>query len=141
MKTKLVLAGIVIIIIALVGFSTSLYLRSLDYSNKTKHETDKWAVIEDSKGNIMAVETVNPNVWRTLLNLLNNQTEIWIGGIVEEYDSHWGFRFKPDTIVVAQITIEGAQSNIQGISGDLNYWINIWDKEAYVLAIVVEIHE
>ena len=141
MMTKLVLTGVVIIIIALVGFSTSVYFRGLDYASKTKHETNVWAVIEDSKGDVMAVETVNPNVWSTLFNLLNNQTEMWIGGIVEEYDSHWGFRFKPDTIVVAQITIEGAQSNIQGISGDLNYWKNIWKKEAYVLSTVIEIHE
>ena len=133
--------GAVIIIIALVCFSTWVYLRNLDYSSKTKHETSVWAVIEDSKGDFMAVETVNPNVWSTLLNLFNNQTEMWIGGIIEEYDSHWGFRFRPDTIVVAQITIEGAQSNIQGIGGDLNYWRNIWEKEAYVLSTVIEIHE
>ncbi len=66
---------------------------------------------------------------------------MWIGGIIELYNNKWGFRFKPDTIVVAQITIEGAQSNIQGISEDLDYWVNVWTKEAYVLANVVEIHE
>jgi hypothetical protein len=66
---------------------------------------------------------------------------MWIGGIVEEYDNYWGFRFDPNTIIIAEITIEGAQSNIQGISNDLNYWINVWTKQAYVLAKVIEIHE
>jgi hypothetical protein len=66
---------------------------------------------------------------------------MWVGGIVEEYDSYWGFRFSPDSIVVAEVTVEGAQSNIRGISGDLNYWINVWAKEAYVFAEVVEVHQ
>ncbi len=66
---------------------------------------------------------------------------MWIGGIIEEYNNKWAFRFKPDTIVVAQITIEGAQSNIQGISSDLNYWVNKWAKETYVLAKVTEIYK
>ena len=66
---------------------------------------------------------------------------MWIGGVVEEYENKWGFRFKPETIVIAQITIEGAQSNIQGISDELDYWISVWAKEGYVLAKVAEIHE
>ncbi len=141
MKSKLVLVGVVAIVVVVISFSTWVYLESSEYSRKTKHETDTWSVIEDSKGDIIAIETRNPSVWDTLVNLHNNQTEMWIGGIVEEYDNFWGFRFRPDTIIIAQITIEGAQSNIQGISGDLNYWINIWTKETYVLANVIEIHE
>ena len=66
---------------------------------------------------------------------------MWIGSIVEEYDNKWGFRFKPETIIVARFTIEGAQTNIKGISGDLDYWMNVWTKETYVLARVREIHE
>ena len=114
---------------------------SIYYSEKTKHDTDTWAVIEDSKGDIIAIETTKHSVWDTIVNLHNNQTEIWIGGIVEEYDNHWGFRFRPDTTVIAEITIEGAQSTIQGISEDLNYWIITWGKEAYVFSKVVERHE
>jgi hypothetical protein len=65
---------------------------------------------------------------------------MWIGGVVETYYNKWGFRFKPDTIIVAQVTIEGAQSYIQGISGDIDYWINTWAKETYVLARVIEVY-
>ena len=141
MKNRMVYAGIAVIITIIIGSSVWVYWRSIDYSDKTKHETDAWAVIQDSKGDTIAIEAANPIVWDTLVNLHNNQTEMWIGGIVEEYGNYWGFRFRPDTIVIAEITIEGAQSNIQGISQDLNYWINTWSKEAYVLSTVIEIHE
>ena len=141
MKKKLVLAGVTIIAVIVLGFAIWVYWRSVDYADKTQHETDTWAVIKDSKGDILAVETTNRDVWATLVNLRQNQTKMWIGGLVEEYSNHWGFRFRPDTIAIAQITIEGAQSNIQGISEDLNYWIHIWTKETYVLANVIEIHE
>jgi hypothetical protein len=141
MKRSLVLVVVVIIIITIVTFSIWVYWGSVNYSDKTIHEADNWAVIEDSKTDIIAVETTEPGVWDDLVNLRNNQTEMWIGGVVEEYSNYWGFRFRSDTIVIAEITIEGAQSNIQGISGDLNYWINIWAKETYVLTKVIEIHQ
>ena len=57
------------------------------------------------------------------------------------YDNRWGFHFKPDTIIIATVTIEGAQSKIQGISSDLDYWIKTWSNIAYIMASVVEKHE
>ena len=141
MRNKLILFGVFAIVAVVVGYLVWAYVNHLDYLSKTMHETDRWAVIRDSKGDIIAVETTNHEVWNTLVSLHQNQTEMWIGGVVEEYENKWEFRFKPETIVIAQITIEGAQSNIQGISGELDYWINVWAKEAYVLAKVAEIHE
>ena len=129
------------LVIVIIAFLIFTYWINSDNSNKTKHETNRWAVITDSKDDIIAVETSDSNVWDTLTNLNTNQTEMWIGGIIEEYDNYWGFRFDPDTIVIAEVTIEGAQSNIRAISEDLNYWINIWQKQAYVFAEVAEIHE
>ena len=140
MKSKFILAGIIVIIL-LAGYLIWTYVNHLDYLSKTQHEAGRWAVISDSKGDIIAVEATNDEIWNTLRSLHQNQTAMWIGGIIELYNNKWGFRFKPDTIVVAQITIEGAQSSIQGISEDLDYWVNVWTKEAYVLAKVVEIHE
>jgi hypothetical protein len=140
MKNKLILTGIIVFAVVIIGFFVWTYW-GMDSPSKTKHETNAWAVIKDPKEDIIAIETTNPSTWETLVNLRSNQTQMWIGGLVEEYANYWGFRFNPNTIVLAQITIEGAQSNIQGISGDLNYWINIWAKQAYVLAKVVEIHE
>lgn len=141
MKKKLVLTGIIIVVAVVAGYSLWTYTNHLDYLGKTRHETDRWAVIMDTKGDIISLETTSNDIWDTVDDLHQNQTVMWIGGIVEEYNNKWGFRFKPDTIVVAQITIEGAQSNIEGISGDLNYWINVWAKETYVLAKVTEIHK
>ena len=141
MKMKWPLFSIVIIAVVAASFLVWTYWRDWDYPSKTKHETEVWAVIEDSKGEVIAIETTDPDIWDALISLNGNQTEMWIGGIVEEYDNYWGFRFKPNTIVIAEITIEGAQSNIQGISGDLDYWINVWSKETYVLSQVVEIND
>ncbi len=140
MKSKFVLAIIIVVIVVIAGYFVWTYVNHLDYLSKTMHETDRWAVILDSKGDITAVESTSDEIWNTLESLHQNQSERWIGGVVEEYDNRWGFRFKPDTIIVAQVTIEGAQSNIQGISGDLSYWIDVWARETYVWAKVVEIH-
>lgn len=139
MKKWLALACIVVAVIAL--YFAFSYMNYLDYLGKTVHETDRWAVITDSKGDIIAVETTSDTVWSQLVQLHQNQTQMWIGGVVEEYSNTWGFRFKPDTIIIAQITIEAAQSNIRGISEDLDYWINTWARETYVLSRVTEIHE
>ncbi len=141
MKKKFVLVTVIVIVVVVAGYSIWIYTNHLDYLSKTKHETDRWAVIMDSKGDIIAVETTNDDIWNTIGGLHQNQTQMWIGSIVEKYDNKWGFRFNPETIIVAQITIEGAQSNIRGISEDLDYWTNVWTKETYVLAKVVEIHE
>jgi hypothetical protein len=118
MRKRILIAVVVIIAIALGGYSVWAYLDYLDYLDKTVHETDRWAVIKDSKGDIIAVETTNDEVWNTLLALRQNQTQMWIGGVIETYDNKWGFRFNKDSIIVAQFTIEGAQSNIQGISDE-----------------------
>ena len=141
MRNKVVLVGVIVIVVVAIGFGIWGFWNILDYSEKTKHETNRWAVIKDLKGDVIALETTNPDVWHTLVSLHNNQTEMWIGGIIEEYDNYWGFRFKPDTIVMAQITIEGAQSTIRGIHENLNYWMNVWTKETYILAKVIEMHE
>ena len=44
-------------------------------------------------------------------------------------------------MVIATITIEGAQSYIQDISGDLDYLINTWTNVVYVMVSVIETHE
>ena len=134
--------AIALFVIAVVIVSTLIvYWNDLDQPKKTKHETEIWALITDSKGDIIAVETNKEEVWFELKDLQKNQTELWIGGKIEQYDNYWGFRFNPSTIVLAEITIEGAQSNIQAISDDPNYWINTWQKQTYVFSKVTEIHE
>jgi hypothetical protein len=140
MKNKTILAVLLVIAVIASGCIVWWYLNYTDYLSKTLHETNRWAVIEDSHGDIMAVETSKDEVWNTFVNLNQNKSEMWIGGIVEEYDNKWGYRFKPTTIIVAELTIEAAQTWIRGLSEDLDYWINTWAKETYVLVRVIEIH-
>ena len=103
------------------------------------------AVIEDVYGNQIGVEPVSNEVWNTLVKLSHSGEEMWIGGKVETFltfvpdpNYRWGFRFKSETITVAEITAEGLQSTIRDISENLDYWLDI--GYAYVFAKVTEIH-
>ena len=136
MKTKF-LYVLPIIIIVFAG--VFLYWNHLDYNSATKHETDRWAVIRDVDGNVLAVETTSEDVWTQLVQLNQNGTRMWVGGEVDRYDNKWGFRFKPQTIIIAQFTIEGAQATISFISEDIDYWINF--GITYVGSKVVNIHQ
>lgn len=140
MRKNIVILGVFIFAVILVS-AVLVFMNNADYLSKTRHDSQMWAVVTDSKGDIIAVETTDTGVWDILKALSLNQSEMWIGGFVETYDNYWGFRFNPDSIVVAEVTIEGAQSNIAGISRDLNYWIKVWSNQAYVLAKVSELHE
>lgn len=133
--------GVVVVVLIAASYSVWTYLNYLDYSNKTVHETLRWAVITDLKSDIIAVETTRNEVWNTLTDLHQNQTAMWIGGIVEEYDNTWGFRFKPDTLTIAEVTAEGAQTTIRDISENLDYWISTWGTLTYVFGTISEIHE
>jgi hypothetical protein len=140
MNKKIIIVFIVIVTAVIISYSIQSYFIYLDYLDKTVHETDRWVVIMDSKGDFIAVETTSDDVWDTFIDLHQNQTEMWIGGIVKEYNNKWGFRFDPNTIIVAEATIEGAQSIIRDISKDLDYWMNIWGTYTYVLVKVIEVH-
>jgi len=133
---KLAIAGIVLTVaIAALGVVVLInYMRELD---SLKHETDHWAVIKDVNGDRIAVETVSDEVWSQLVQLNQNGSERFVGGIVVEYDNKWGFRFDPSTVTVAEFTAEGLQATIRYISENLNYWLDGW---AYVHAKVTEIH-
>lgn len=99
---------------------------------------ERWAIIQDVNSSQLMVETASDTVWATLVQLYQNRSQRWIGGIVETYVNEWGFRFNPDTILVAQITIEVWQTTIRGISQNLNYWLG---NMAVVDARVIQIHE
>lgn len=131
-------------IIALVALSVTailgsvLYWNYLDIMSALKHETGRWAVIEDVNGDVMAVEPADDETWDSLVELNQNGTRMWVGGVVEKYDNKWGFRFKPENITVAQFTAEGLQATIKYISENMNYWLEL--KLAYVNSRVTETH-
>jgi len=130
--TVVVLIGVIVS-----ALGVTVWANYVDYLNAVKHETNRWAVIEDVNGDKMAVEPVSNHVWSELVQLSQNGTRMFVGGIVERYDNKWGFRFKPDTVRVAQFTAEGLQATIRYMSGNIDYWLNGW---AYVSAKVVETH-
>jgi len=127
-----------VLILVVVVLSTAVWAIYVDSLNAVKHETSRWAVIQDVNGDRMAVEPVSGNVWSELVQLNQNGTRMWVGGIVERYGNKWGFRFKPDSVTVAQVTAEGLQATIRDISADIDYWLNLgW---TYVGSRVVEVH-
>ena len=101
------------------------------------HDGNRWAVITDREGSLMAVESVSDEVWEQLVELCQNKNREWVGGIVEQYANKWGFRFKPENVTVAEFTAEGLQATIRYIRENLDYWLGGW---AYVSARVIEAH-
>ena len=134
MKKLVVTVVVLALVIPVAGVLVWDYLDEL-YA--LKHETDRWAVIEDVNDDRIVVEPESDMVWEQLVQLYQNKTKRLIGGIVEEYDNKWGFRFKPGNVTVAEFTAEGLQATIKYISENLDYWLNGW---AYVSAEVTEIH-
>jgi len=126
-----VLTGLIVVL------GAAIWASYFDSLNAVKHETNRWAVIEDVNGDRMAVEPVSDHVWAELVQLNQNRTRMWIGGIVERYNNKWGFRFKPDSVTVAQVTAEGLQATIEYIRTHLDEWL---DGSAYVSSKVVEVH-
>jgi hypothetical protein len=130
--------------LVLIGFISALILTSalemqhnILISAYSTTAQERWAIIEDINGDSLRIETVSDEVWNELVQLYQNGSERWIGGIVESYGNQWGFRFDPKTIIIAEVTIEMWQTTIQGISENLSYWLG---KTAVVSARVVQIH-
>jgi len=129
--------AVAVVIVVVVVLGVAVWADYVDSLNAVKHETNRWAVITDVNGDRIAVEPSSDQVWSELVQLNQNGTRMFIGGIVERYDNKWGFRFKPDSVRVAEFTAEGLQATIRYISETIDYWLNGW---AYISAKVVEIH-
>lgn len=89
-----------LMLITVLGTRCTLSLASADPTTTQ----ERWAIIEDIHGDQLKVETTNDKVWAELVQLYKNGSCRWIGGIVEGYINEWGFRFNPDTILVAEVT-------------------------------------
>ncbi|MFQ5621581.1 MAG: hypothetical protein ACE5FT_07135 [Candidatus Nanoarchaeia archaeon] len=126
-----------ILITAVLVIGAFFWIGYLRTQSALKHETDRWAVIEDVNGDRIAVEPVSSEVWVQLVQMQQNGSRLFIGSIVEEYDNKWGFRFKPENVTIAEFTAEGLQATIRYISENLDYWLGGW---AYVSAKVMEVY-
>lgn len=132
---KRFLVGVAVLIIAVIGGIVVFWAFTVD--NALKHDTNQWAVIQDINGDRIAVEPTSNQTWLQLTGLYANKSVRWVGGIVEAYTNKWGFRFKPETITIAEVTAEAFQSTLKLISQNLDSWLG---GLAYVSATVVEIH-
>jgi len=127
---------IVFVIIALLMIYQRVHY--LNYLSETAHLTNKWVVIEDSKGNRIAVETTDEYIWDEFDKLNRNKTKVFIGGEVVEFSNKWGFRFNPTTISILRSVPQEYQGTIDGISSNLEYWKA--QDEVYVFVKVTEVH-
>ena len=133
---KLYVVVAVIIVAVLVAAAFFFSGKNVD-PRALKHETNRWAVIEDINGDQIAVETVRNETWAELVQLRQNGSRLWVGSFVEEYDNLWGFRFSPGNLTVAEVTAEGLQASIKYIKANLANWMG---QLAYVSAKVVDVH-
>ncbi|MGQ9780705.1 MAG: hypothetical protein ACUVQ8_00405 [Nitrososphaeria archaeon] len=132
-------AAVYLIAIVMVSiFLTWQRIEYLYYSQETAHDTYMWAVIEDSKGKHIAVETQNDKTWEELRKINENKTRLLVGGIIEKYDNKWGFRFKPDTVTLSPYPAKESQGTIEEISNNIDYWRS--KGIVYVYSKVTEIH-
>ena len=137
MKKRYVAVAVFVTMVFVI-LGVAVWANYVDSLNAVKHDTNRWAVIEDSNGDRMAVEPIDDHIWSELVQLNQNGTKMFVGGIVERYNNKWGFRFKPDSVRVAEFTAEGLQATIRYISENIDYWLNLgW---AYVSAKVIEVH-
>lgn len=127
------------VVTATIALGVGLAFSGVVVPDRLRHETDRWAVIEDIRGDRIAVETTDDAVWAQLISMHTGVTEMWVGGPVERYANGWGFRFRPSGLTVAEVTAEGLQATIRDIGADLDYWLGV--GIAYVSAEVVETHE
>jgi ribosomal protein L18 len=133
---KSTIIAIVLAFVAIIA-GVTVWMSYKQPTDESRHETTRWALIEDSNSDHLAVETTSDEVWSQLLQLNQNGSRLWIGGIVESYNNSWGFRFKPESLRTAEVTAEGLQATIRYISENLNVWLGQW---AYVNGKVTEIH-
>lgn len=82
-------------------------------------------LVDDTDGDLAEI-LVHPSrqeAMDALIEMHGTGEAKWVGGEVESFENEFGFRFKPDTIVVADFTAEGAQAVFyRTIQDDFAYW-------------------
>lgn len=82
-----------------------------------------YAVIADSWNDTLAVETTSNTIWSDLTRMYLTKNERFVCGTVERYKNRWGFRLRPDTIHVADVTAEALQTYIRYVRSHMSYWL------------------
>jgi hypothetical protein len=136
LKNRITLTFVTLMIVSALVWSNSFIDVAASAENRI-------AIIEDVNGDRIGVEPTSDEVWNRLVELYHTREKMWIGGVVEVFifirpdpNYPWGFRFKPETVVVAEITAEGLQTTIRDICENLDYWRQL--GHAYVFAKVID---
>lgn len=82
-------------------------------------------LVEDLEGDTMviAVDPAQGEALDALAEMALTGEARWVGGEVEAFENAFGFRFHPDTVVVAEFTAEGLQAgSYRAIQEDFAYW-------------------
>ncbi len=108
-----ILIGIVLVVVLL------LYI-----SSRTGLENGEF-LVKDREGDRMRIQvSLDMHEAIDALMLMHKNGEgRWVGGELEDSDNEYGFRFDPDTIIVAQFTAEALQAgSFNVIASNLSYW-------------------
>jgi hypothetical protein len=81
-------------------------------------------MVEDPGGDRLIIEVApGLDAIDDLLDMHRSGGTRWVGGRIERYDNRFGFRFDPETIVVANFTAEGLQAVFfETIQNNFTYW-------------------
>jgi uncharacterized protein YpmB len=88
-KTKKLTIIAIVLALVMVISGVFIWMNYKQPTDESKHETTRWALIEDSNSDHLAVDTSSDTVWFQLLQLDQNGSRLWIGGIVERYNNTW----------------------------------------------------
>jgi hypothetical protein len=94
-----------------------------------------WCVIQDVNGDTLRIGVASNETWQRLLDMRASGLRKWVGGKLVNANNEWGFTFDPDTIVVADVTVEALQTTLRLIKQNRDYWFAI--GTCYVSAIVL----
>lgn len=82
-------------------------------------------LVEDPAGDRMIIEVDlgRQEAIDALIEMHRTGQRKWVGGEIESFDNEFGFRFKPNTIIVADFTAEALQAvRYRTIQEDFTYW-------------------
>jgi len=118
------------IVILTLFFGYPTYFFVLNYSPDTKHETNRWAIFEDTDGDKIALEVDDDNIWdeiqenwKEVRKITDPELHMYISGVVVSYDNSWGFRLDPSTVSSTLLQIDlwsKSRSTIEHIATYLN---------------------
>lgn len=131
--------SIILFLTILIMISGFLLLNYFEEVSTLKHETSMWAIIQDTEGNLISIESNSNNFWEQITQVYNNKTEGFIGSNVELYDNKWGFRFNSENITIEKSVNEELQFTIKEISNNITHFKLNFDK-IYTSAKITNIY-